>query len=95
MIESARVAEEIQVYIYTIVAAFISSMVEVFNHRYAEKLQMRTLSKLLLHEKWEWRTLKALRRAIRKDESTTRELLNRLGARANTGRKEVWTLKDD
>lgn len=87
--------DEIQVYIYTVVAALILSVAQVLNSRIAEKLQIRTLNKLLLHEKWQWRTLKALRRAIRKDDNTTRELLYRLGARASTRAKEVWTLKND
>jgi hypothetical protein len=87
--------EEIRVYIYTVVTAFIASVVEVFSRHHAERLQMATLRKLLSHDKSQWRTLTALRRSIRKDENTTRELLYRLKARASTKRKEVWTLEDD
>ncbi len=79
--------------IYTFVTACLSWMAEFISSRWARRLKKKILRSRLSNDGWEWRSFERLRRSIREDANTTRELLIELGARASVGEREVWTLE--
>src|SRR5216684_6020443 len=90
---SARIPPTVEEAIYTAVTAFLSWVAEFISSRWARRLKKRILRTRLSNDGWEWRSFERLRRAIREDSNTTRELLVELGARASVGQREVWTLE--
>jgi hypothetical protein len=71
-----------------------ASGIWAFFHR----LPMRSLKKavlreMLLDERWDFRSIELLKRAISEDEKSTEEFLIEIGARRNELEKNSWTLK--
>ena len=81
--------------IYNFVNAFVLSVAGVFSSRWVRKRKKDILRNRLSKDGWKWRSFQGLCRSIREDESTTRDLLVELGARASTKSKNVWTLEGD
>ena len=85
---------EIGEVIFTATTAFVSAVAGFFDKRMARKLKKKVLRDRL-SKGWKWRTFRSLCLSIREDETTTRELLLELGARASTKSKNVWTLAEE
>jgi hypothetical protein len=79
--------------IYNFVNAIFLSLVGMFSRHRVEAQQKEILRNRLLKDGLKWRTFGSLCRSIRANEYTTRELLLKIGARANTGDRDVWTLQ--
>ena len=79
--------------ISNIVNAFVLSLAVLFGDHWSGNHKKKILRNRLTKDGWKWRTFESLCRAIREDETTTKELLIELGARASTKRKDVWMLE--
>jgi hypothetical protein len=68
---------------------------EGFFQRYRmRKLKKKILFDLLTDQRWEWRSIAALSRAIGGESaSSTKELLIEIGARESTKERDVWALE--
>ena len=67
---------------------------EWFRRYRFRRLKKRILFNLLTDQRWEWRTLESLSRAIGDEPiETTKELLIEVGARQSTKDRAVWTLE--
>ena len=69
---------------------------EEWFHRYRlRKLKKKILFNLLADQRWEWRTLESLSRAIGDEPlEATKELLVEVGARQSTKDRAMWTLEN-
>jgi hypothetical protein len=81
-------------WVFNVVNPILVSLYGIFGDVRRRRFQRKVLRKLLTDGRYEWRTLKSLSRSIREQETTTKELLTELGARASTSAKDVWTLTD-
>lgn len=79
--------------IVLVTIGIVLALMEVFHRYRVERLRKRILRNMLTDERWSWRTIEALHRAIGLDPGPTRELLIKIGARASVLEKEVWTLE--
>jgi len=80
--------------ILNFVNAVILSLMRVFSEQWVRRRKKKILRNRLAKDGWKWRRFESLRRAIRDDEDSTRELLFEVGARASTKSKDLWTLDD-
>jgi len=90
-LESSTKMEEI---ILNFVNVCVLALEGLFGRHRVRRHQKVIFRNRLSKDGWKWRSFESLRRAIRDDEATTKELLIELGARSSTKMKDVWTLDD-